>query len=152
MKVLEERDLHSKVPADIARAFAKAWADGDVATAKAFLAEDAVYECNLSGDVLPVSGKTVGRNEIEILMRRLQKEFEYLLYRPLNVVSDGDDVRLQVEFMYRHRASGETLTGRSRLVVHIAGGLILRADAYYDRAMVETFFRLFGSPQKDEAP
>jgi ketosteroid isomerase-like protein len=74
----------------------------------------------------------------------MRRDFEYVLYRPLDLKPNGSEVRYQVEFMYRHLGSGEVLSGRFRLVMIVEGGLIVRADEYHDRAKVEAFMRLFG--------
>ena len=64
---------------------------------------------------------------------------------PFNIHDEGDRVRLQVEFMYRHRASGEPLSGIFRLVLQFRDGEIIRGDEYHDRARIEAFMRLIAS-------
>lgn len=110
-----------------------------------WVAKDCVYALYISGELLPYGGETAGRANIEAVLRQVRLDFEYLLYRPLNLKANGGIVRFQVEFMYRHRRSGETLSGRFRLVMRVKDGLIVRADEYHDRAKVEAFMRLFGS-------
>jgi ketosteroid isomerase-like protein len=44
--------------------------------------------------------------------------------------------------MYRHRESGQVLSGRFRLVIRVEVGLIQRVDEFHDRAKVEAFMRL----------
>ena len=109
-----------------------------------FVAEHAVYALYISGDLLPFAGETVGRDNIAAALRRMPPDYEYLLYRPLDLVTNGDEVRYQVEFMYRHRASGEVLSGRFRMIMRVENGLLVRTDEYHDRAKVEAFMRLFG--------
>lgn len=111
-----------------------------------WVAEDSAYALYVSGELLPHGGETVGRASIEAALRQVRLDFEYLLYRPLNLKAKGEVVRFQVEFMYRHRRSGETLSGRFRFVMRVKDGRIVRADEYHDRAKVEAFMRLFGSP------
>lgn len=132
-------------PVDTVRRFNEVWASGDVDAAMGLVHEDAVYNLYIAEDLLPVAGRTVGRANIEAGLRMVRRQFEYLLYRPLDLIADGEDVRHQVEFMYRHRASGETLSGRFRMVMRVEDGLIVRADEYHDRARVEAFLRLFAS-------
>ncbi len=132
-------------PEDVVRSFHAAWAPGDLDTAIKLLAEGAVYNLYISEDLLPVGGETIGRAAIEAGLRTVRQQFEYLLYRPGNLSVDGNVVRHQVEFMYRHRKSGETLTGRFRMVLRVEDGLIVSADEYHDRAKVEAFLRLFAS-------
>jgi ketosteroid isomerase-like protein len=136
---------HATAPTDVVAGFNAAWAAGDIEAALAFIAEDAVYELHISGDVLPFGGVTAGRANIATTLRKIRTEFEYILYRPLRYAAAGDTARFQVEFMYRHRASGEVLSGRFRLVMQVKDGLIVRADEYHDRAKVEAFMRLVGT-------
>ena len=94
-------------PADVVRRFNEVWAPGDIEGALQFVAEHSVYVLHISGDLLPFAGETVGRDNIAVALHRMRADYEYVLYRPLGLVVDGDNVRYQVEFMYRHRASGE---------------------------------------------
>jgi ketosteroid isomerase-like protein len=131
-------------PADVVCQFTRFWTAGDIDSAMLLVAEDAVYVLYISGDVLPFAGETVGRDNIAAALRKIRQDFEYLLYRPLDLVTNGDEVRYQVEFMYRHRASGEVLSGRFRMIMRVENGLLVRTDEYHDRAKVEAFMRLFG--------
>jgi ketosteroid isomerase-like protein len=131
-------------PTEVVAAFNATWAAGDIAAALSYVAEDAVYELHISGELVSSGGVTEGRDNIGAVLRKLRAEFEYILYRPFPLNSDGESVRFQVEFMYRHRASGEVLTGRFRQVVRVRDGAIARVDEYHDRAKVEAFMRLVG--------
>jgi ketosteroid isomerase-like protein len=132
-------------PAEVVRQFTRFWTAGDIDSAMLLVAEDAVYVLYISGDLLPFAGETVGRDNIAAALRKIRQDFEYLLYRPLDLVTNGDEVRYQVEFRYRHRASGEVLSGRFRMIMRVENGLLVRTDEYHDRAKVEAFMRLFGA-------
>jgi ketosteroid isomerase-like protein len=132
-------------PLEAVDQFNAAWAAGDVDVAMSWVAEDAVYALYISGELLPHGGDTFGREQIGAALKQVRVDFEYLLYRPMHVHAKNDVVRFQVEFMYRHRASGEILSGRLRFVMRVIAGLIVRADEYHDRAKVEAFMRLFGN-------
>lgn len=135
-------------PLEVIAQFNAAWKAGDIEAALAHVADDAVYELHVSDDVLPFGGISIGRAAIEETLRRMRADWEYILYRPLAPAADDNIVRFQVEFMYRHRESGEILSGRFRLVMRVEDGLIKRADEYHDRAKVEAFMRLVkGSKQ-----
>jgi ketosteroid isomerase-like protein len=133
----------SAAPVDVVRQFNTFWVAADTDSAVLLVAEHSVYALYISGDLLPFAGETVGRDNIAVAMRRMRADFEYLLYRPLGLTAKGDEVRYQVEFMYRHRRSGEVLSGRFRMIMRIEDGLIVRTDEYHDRAKVEAFLRLF---------
>jgi ketosteroid isomerase-like protein len=67
-----------------------------------------------------------------------------VLFRPFAVRVDGNVSYNQVEFMYRHRATGEMLSGRFRLVLHFEGNVIRRIEEYHDAERVNAFMRLVG--------
>ena len=125
--------------------FVRVWAAGDIDASMRFIAEDCVYALHISNEVLPFGGVTAGRANIEAVLRQIRDKFDYLVYRAHNIVAEGHLVRLRVEHMYRHRASGEILSGNFRLVIEVRDGLLIRGDEYHDRAMVEAFFRLFAA-------
>jgi ketosteroid isomerase-like protein len=77
-------------------------------------------------------------------MLTMRQQFDYLLFRPHNFVANGDAVRVRVEHVYRHKRSGELISGNFRAVFVVRDGLIARCDEYHDRALVEAFMRLFG--------
>lgn len=132
---------------EVVRAFVSAWAEGDIDAAMSVVSEDAAYELHISNEVLPLGGETRGRANIEKALIGVREQFEYLLYRGHNYIEQDDTVRYSVEFMYRHRASDETLSGRFRVVMKLRDGLIVRADEYHDRALVEAFMRLVAMSQ-----
>lgn len=128
---------------EVVRRFNAYWIAGDIEAAIQFVAEDCVYALYISDEVLPFGGETRGRDNIKAAFRMMRDQFEYVLYRPKILKVDRDMVRQRVEFMYRHRKSGETLSGNFRLILLVKDGRLVRGDEYHDRAMVETFMRLF---------
>jgi ketosteroid isomerase-like protein len=139
--------LKTAAPTDVVRQFNEAWAAGDIDAGMSLVADYAVYALYISGELLPIGGESIGRANIEAGLRQVRNDFEYLLFRPLDLHAKGDEVRYQVEFMYLHRRSGEVLSGRFRLIMRIENDLIVRTDEYHDRAKVEAFLRLFASPR-----
>ena len=134
--------LEGRSAEETVRQFLTAWIAGDFAVTTSFIADDCVYALYISNDVLPFAGETVGKANIEAALRLMRVQFDYLLFRPHHYVTDGDNVRLRVEHMYRHRASGEVISGNFRLIFEVRDSLIARADEYHDRAMMEAFIRL----------
>ena len=134
--------MRHPTPIEVVNGFNTAWARGDIEEAISYIAEDCVYELHISDEALAFGGVTAGREKIAAVLRQIRKDFEYILYRPFKLNADGDTVRHQVEFMYRHLKSGEVLEGRFRIVMQVSDGLIVRADEYHDRAKVEAFLRL----------
>lgn len=138
-------------PKEVVQKFVKVWAAGDLAATMSLVAEDARYTLHLSDELLFLGGETVGRDNIEQALRQVRREFDYLVFRPMAIVARGDVVRLRMEFMYRHIASGQILSGRFRFIIGVKDGLIFKADEYHDRPMVEAFLRLYVAPTQPEA-
>lgn len=122
--------------------FNAVWDAGDIDGVLALMADHAEYELHISKDVLPYGGMAAGHADIGEKLRRMRADWDYILYRPFSLAADGSIVRFQVEFMYRHRESGQVLSGRFRLVIRVEVGLIQRVDEFHDRAKVEAFMRL----------
>lgn len=127
------------------RAFCAASAAGDIETALALVADDAVYTLHLSEGMLPFVGESRGKAAIRDTLGQMRQHFDYLLWRPFRMSSEGETVRGQIEFLYRHRASGEQIAGRCRLVWTVRDGKLVACQEYQDRAMFETFLRLVGA-------
>jgi ketosteroid isomerase-like protein len=124
-------------PPEVVAGFNRAWAVGDLDAAMACVASDGVFRLRLPGDMT-----AQGREAIAAALEGSREGFEPILYRPFSLVTAGDIVRFQVEFMYRHRASGEVLSGRLRMVMRVEDGAIVRADEFHDHAKVQAFLRL----------
>ena len=129
-------------PLEVVANFNAVWDAADIEGALALIADDAEYELHISEDVLPYGGTAVGRAAIETKLRSMREYWDYILYRPFALSADDNIVRFQVEFMYRHKESGQVLGGRFRFVMRVENGLIRRVDEFHDRAKVEAFMRL----------
>ncbi|MGZ5918398.1 MAG: nuclear transport factor 2 family protein [Hyphomicrobium sp.] len=136
-------------PIEVVNGFNTAWARSDIEEEISYIAEDCVYDLHISDEALAFGGVTAGREKIAAVLRQIRKDFEYILYRPFKLNADGDTVRHQVEFMYRHLKSGEVLEGRFRIVMQVRDGRIVRADEYHDRAKVEAFLRLVAKREQE---
>ena len=135
-----------RTPEEVVKSFSEVWAQGDIDAALTYIADDCEYALYLSDELMPFAGEMKGLAAIEASLREMRRQFEYIVYRPHNFVSSGNDVRLRVEHIYRHRASGELLTGTFRLVFSVRGEKLCRGSEFHDRARVEAFMRLFASP------
>ena len=114
-------------------------------------AEDAAYTLHISESLLPFAGSTVGREAIGGQLRAMLHDWDYLVFRPGAAranVDQPDKVHCQVQFIYRHRATGSELSGQMRLVCTVEDGLVKTVDEFHDAALVEAFLRLMQSEQK----
>jgi ketosteroid isomerase-like protein len=122
--------------------FLDSWIAQDVELTVAHVADDFVYALHISNEVLPFGGETRGREEIKSVLYTILADFDYLKYEPVILGVQDDVVRVQVDFIYHHRRTGEDLVGTKRLVIKLDDGLIARIDEYHDVALVEAFMRL----------
>jgi ketosteroid isomerase-like protein len=131
-------------PTEVAEHHYGRWAK-DPAAAMKDVAPDIVYTLNVSPDALPLGGETVGWDAVNAMMLGIREVFDYLVYIPRIMGVDGDVVRVNIEIIFRHRASGELLSGRIRSVLTARDGLVARVDEYVDAPMIEAFMRLFSA-------
>ena len=103
------------------------------------------HVCKDLPDALRIGGETVGREAVTAMMLEIRDVFDYLVYRPRIMSVDGNVARVNIEIIFRHRASGELLTGQIRSMLTARDGQIARVDEYVDAPMIEAFMRLFSS-------
>ena len=128
-------------------AFFDALQRSDLDTAMESWALDSRYVLHLSQELLPFAGPTDGRENIRRQFKRMQEDWEYLLFRPGLVRNDPEDpsiLHCRHEFLYRHRASGEDIAGRCRFVWRVENGMIVSCEEFHDRGRMEAFLRLVG--------
>ena len=139
---------HAAQPTEVAMAFLEYWKTGDLDACIALLAPDAVYTLHIEETLLPFAGTTRGREQIGEQFRTMLREWDYLVFRPSPAkqhVDQPNRVNSRVEFIYRHKASGEDLAGFMRIAWTIEDGMIRAIDGYHDSALVEAFLRLIAT-------
>ena len=131
---------------DIVAEFVQLWSQGNLDTAFTFMHDACEYSLHLSDDLIAIGGVKTGKATIEPALRQIREVFEYLVWRPIKISERDANVRVQLEFLYRHIPSGELLGGNCRFLIKVDGGLITRVEEFHDRAKVEAFLRLVGAP------
>ncbi len=114
----------------------------DFEATAAYLSPDVKYALYVDKDVLPYAGEFEGRDAVLDCYKNIATQFVIVLYRPRNLIAVDEVVRGQVEFVFRHKASGETIDGIMRLVAEVQSGLIVRMREYHDVERIRAFMRL----------
>lgn len=135
-------------PQEITQTFFATWATDPVA-GMAMVTRDIVYTLNVSPDALQLGGETAGWDAVNAMMLGIRDVFDYLVYKPRFLGADGDVVRTQIEIIFKHKASGELLSGHIRNVATVRGDMICRVDEYVDAPLIESFMRLFAMGRSD---
>ena len=125
------------------------WVAGDVELILSTLSDDVVYQLYVSQTALPYGGEWVGKDAVRNVFFDMFAVFDCTEFEPtLLEVRDGI-ARCQCQYVYRHRASGEWLSGSCRLVCTIAHNLIVRMDEYHDEALLKAFSRFATQRARD---
>ena len=134
-------------PEGILEATIIAWALEDAETAASYFAEDADFQLFTPKDIWPFSGKYRGRAAIQKRLQNILSGFHVDRFSPRTILSHDDELRTQIDFTFRHRASGQTIDGVMRVIAEIKNGKIVRWHEYQDLDRVEAFMRLVNSEE-----
>ena len=141
------RDANDNGDAEVRRVIEEgldAWAAGDLEATMRYFSEDVVYTLHLEENAVPLAGETRGKAALRAAFAGTRAAFEYILFRRMPLTINGNRAHNQVEFMFRHYATGELLTGRARFVWTVENSLITRCQEYHDAERISAFMRLFG--------
>ena len=126
----------------VVASFFACWSVQDLEMAVAHAHPEFVYTIHNGRDASPLAGVYRGPDECRDLGYAMLAEFDYLNYEPAIVGVEDNIVRAQVNFRYRHRATGNIIEGSRRLVFEIKDDLIYRLDSYEDTLRLEAFMRM----------
>ncbi len=129
---------------DVVRDALSAYASGDFEGFFARIHDDVVYTLYLDEEVVPFAGEARGKPELKARIAAMHAIFEYVLWRPMHVRTQGEIGINQIEFMLKHRATGESVAGRCRFVTHVVSGKVVRIQEHHDAERIQAFMRLIG--------
>lgn len=122
-----------------------AYATGNFDGFLKLLADRVEYNLYLDESIVPFAGTAEGKFDFVTRLADMHRYFEYILFRPTEPRAHEDGFHASVEFVYRHRATGEILDGRFRLVIQVANGLVYRIREFHDAERIQAFFHLVAS-------
>ena len=126
----------------IVASFFTYWRVQDLEMAVAHGHPELIYTIHNGREASPLAGVYRGPDACRDLGYAMLAEFDYLNYEPTIVGVEDNVVRAQVNFRYRHRATGNIIEGSRRLVFEIKDELIYRLDSYEDTLRLEAFMRM----------
>ncbi|MDZ4841885.1 MAG: nuclear transport factor 2 family protein [Hyphomicrobium aestuarii] len=100
--------------------FNLAYQTGDIDRAFGFVAEDCIFTMHFAEDLVQHAGRWQGASQIRQAIDMARSNYQYLVYQPVITMVDDDTVRVRVDFIGWHRASGEqiSMTFTQMFVVH----------------------------------
>lgn len=141
-------NLEVRHHAETVRTFLLAWEAQESERCLELLHPDVVYTDNIIDVLTPVGGRTVGRAAFAKIMQTIAQKWEHLAFRigPVTASTNrSNEVHCQIEFLIRHKPTGEELYGKNRFVACIKDGYIKSIDIFHDAPMFAAFLKLIGS-------
>lgn len=129
---------------EIVRSCARAWAVQDLEGTLAYMSEDCVYNLHLPPDLFAFAGRHEGKSAVRRALGGILESFTVIAFALDWVQVRDDAVHSQSVYFFRHKASGQELDGRFRLVWRICDGLIVHIDEYHDVARLRAFIDMIG--------
>jgi ketosteroid isomerase-like protein len=126
-------------PIDIVRHCFNAWSAGDLPGVMSLLSPHCIYDLHVPVDVLSYGGRHEGKDAIEACLMAIRAEFHFMAYAIGALKEDGDLVRGQITFYFRHRKTGELLDGRCRHLTRVKDDLIVSIEEFHDVEMLRAF-------------
>lgn len=122
----------------------KYWGAQDVESTLSCFTDDVVYRLHMDTTGMPFGQDAVGRDAFRDRMFDYLAAFDYVLYEPAILEVTPEKARVRIHFGFRHRASGEIISGYNRFILSIRDNRICKLDEYFDAPMFEAFMRLAG--------
>jgi ketosteroid isomerase-like protein len=124
---------------ELVERFLELWATQDVPETLALFTEDAVSIVHLTEGNVSASGTKIGREQISEALYGNLAVWYYKVFRPTNVVVDGNVGRVQVAFEYVHLETREIFASTMRIVITTWAGRICRIEFFHDAPRVAAF-------------
>lgn len=118
------------------------WAQRDLAATLARFDPEVVFIIHLPPDVGSFVGEVRGREQLGKSLQTILDDFDFLEYRPLQIIADGESFHSRIRFHYRHKATGLDYDGTMRHVWRVTGDMIVRFEEFHDAQRVRTFFAM----------
>jgi ketosteroid isomerase-like protein len=147
---MESNDRSAPGPADVLRGIWAAWKAGDRAAVMEFVADEAVFAIYVPKDVLPFGGETSGRASISDRLQTILGQFDVLRYDGRLTKFENDTAHGQVEYLYRHKVTGEELDGVLRHIAQVRDGKVVHFKEYTDLERIRAFMRLIAQTAADK--
>lgn len=132
--------------------FCNAYARRDVDACAELVTDDVVFGIYIDRELAPFGGVTIGKRIMQRRWQMVADAFDVLHYEVTGATVEEDKLRGLVAYHFRHKATGEDISGTMRHMVHLRGEQMARIDETHDRARVEAFFRLIQSMTPPEPP
>jgi ketosteroid isomerase-like protein len=134
------RRMKGMRPADLIMSLYGDYARRDIDAVMECFGEDAVFHWNADAEPSRYCGSCRGKAAIRGRLLSLAGDFEYLAFRPINLIDSGDRVAAEVEMRLRRTTTGEEYVLRSAHFWIVRDDKVVSLTEYYDTALVASMF------------
>ena len=122
-----------------------AWAAGDLDALMACFADDVVFAIRLPPENVPFAGLVRGKADLARQLMIILDDFEIVAYRPIQITVGADTFHSQVEFIFRHKATGLAYEGSARHIWRVENNKIVHFEEFHDIERTRAYFKLLAS-------
>ena len=124
-----------------------AWARRDLEGALEPLSASVVHSLNLDTSLAPYVASAVGKDEVRRKLQMILDAFDFERFEIVALTTEPNRGRADVEFRFRHKATGEVLQSRCRFMYRLREGKIVLVEEAHDAKIVESFLRMVKSTE-----
>lgn len=130
------------------------WKAGDFEATMSCFADDVVFAIHLPPEVVPFAGLVRGKEDLARQLMIIFDDFDILDYKPSKIAAIGGSFHSQVQFTYRHKATGLVYEATARHIWRIEDGQIVLFEEFHDMERARAFFGLLATyaRQTDKSP
>lgn len=141
-----------KDSAEIVRKVWQLWAARDKAGTLRLFDDDILYALCIPEEVLPFGGETRGKASVADRLQTILNIFDTVRYEGSVTWVRDSLVHGNVDYCFRHKATGEELDGVLRIVARVENGRIVSWREATDAPRVHAFMRLVAETAAARVP
>lgn len=122
-----------------------AWARRDLEGALEPVSASVVHSLNLDTSLAPYVASAVGKDEVRRKLQMILDAFDFERFEIVALATEPSRGRADVEFRFRHKATGDVLQSRCRFMYRLREGKIVLIEEAHDARIVESFLRMVKS-------
>lgn len=110
---------------------------GDQNTVLDALDDALVFTWPTESSLTKLSGSVQGKSSFLERIKELHDEFEYLSFKPIDILVDGDRAAVRVQMQLKRRDNGRPLDTHAAHFLTLRNGKVAELIEYFDTALVE---------------
>lgn len=110
---------------------------GEADTVRNALDEDLVFTWPTESALTRFSGSVRGRAKFEERIGTVHAEFEYLSFKPVEILVEGDRAAVRIHMKLKRHDNGRKLETHAAHFITVKNGKVVELIEYFDTALIE---------------